>query len=118
MRTPSAPLGAPAPARPQDWHPIPAAAPGLSPRAKAFTRKADDGARLLVVIDREMFDAGDWRWHLSISTATRNPTWEEIAKARYDLLPDEITVAMYLPPRGEYVNAHPYCFHLTETKER
>ena len=51
-------------------------------------------------------------WHISISHPTRYPTWDEIAKARYDLLPNEITMAMILPPRGEYVNVHSFCFHL------
>jgi hypothetical protein len=53
-------------------------------------------------------------WHLSISHPTRNPTWEEIRDARYELLPDACTVGMLLPPKAEYVNVHPYCFHLHE----
>lgn len=61
-------------------------------------------------------------WHLSISHRTndtpprpgRIPTWEEIRDARYDLLPDELTVAMLLPPRAEYVNHHPTTMHLHE----
>lgn len=59
-----------------------------------------------------------WRegqgWHLSISHPTRYPVWDEIRDARYDLLPDACTMAMLLPPKGEYVNLHPNCFHLHE----
>ena len=51
-------------------------------------------------------------WHLSISTPYRNPTWEEIREARYAFIPDDVTVAMILPPRAEYVNVHEFCFHL------
>lgn len=51
-------------------------------------------------------------WHLSISTPYRNPFWEEIKAARYDLLPHDITMAMIFPPTNEYVNIHNYCFHL------
>lgn len=51
-------------------------------------------------------------WHLSISTPYRNPTWEEIRQARYDFIPNEITMAMLLPPESEYINVHNYCFHL------
>lgn len=51
-------------------------------------------------------------WHMSISHPKRYPTWDEIAKARYELLPDTITMAMILPPTAEYVNTHPNCFHL------
>ena len=36
-------------------------------------------------------------WHLSISTPSRNPTWEEIKQARYDLCPHDVTMAMILP---------------------
>lgn len=62
-----------------------------------------------VLIGRE-----DGRWHLSISTPTRYPTWDEIADARYDLLPDALEMAMILPPKAHYVNHHPYVFHLWE----
>jgi hypothetical protein len=51
-------------------------------------------------------------WHLSISHPRRNPTWEEIKQARYDLCPHNITMAMILPPTEEYVNIHNFCFHL------
>ena len=51
-------------------------------------------------------------WHLSISTPSRNPTWEEIKQARYDLCPHDVTMAMILPPTDEYVNVHQFTFHL------
>jgi hypothetical protein len=57
-------------------------------------------------------------WHLSISHPERYPTWDEIADARYELVPDEVTMALLLPPRGEYVNAHPNCFHLWQIDDR
>lgn len=64
-----------------------------------------------VIVDR----AGGRR-HLSISHPTRYPTWDEIKAARYALIPDEATMAMLLPPRSEYVNLHPNCFHLHEVR--
>lgn len=42
----------------------------------------------------------------------RLPTWEEIHDARYDLVPDDVTMAMILPPAVEYVNLHPTTMHL------
>jgi hypothetical protein len=54
------------------------------------------------------------RWHLSISHPTRYPTWDEIKAARYALLPDDMTMAMLLPPKAQYVNIEETCFHLTE----
>lgn len=53
-------------------------------------------------------------WHLSISCEYRYPTWEEIKGARYEFVPDEVTMAMLLPPQAEYVNIHHNCFHLHE----
>lgn len=57
-------------------------------------------------------DAG--RWHLSASCAYRYPTYDEIADARYDLLADNLEMVMVLPPAANYVNSHPYTFHLWE----
>lgn len=52
--------------------------------------------------------------HLSISTRTRYPNWEEIKRARYKLLPPDRTYAIMFPPMDQYVNVHPNCFHLYE----
>jgi hypothetical protein len=57
-------------------------------------------------------------WHLSISFPDRYPTWDEIAEARYRLIPDAANMAIVLPPRSEYVNIHPNCFHLFEVVDR
>jgi hypothetical protein len=57
-------------------------------------------------------------WHLSIAHEHRYPTWDEIADVRYELVPDSVTMALLLPPSGEYVNAHPFCFHLWQIDDR
>ncbi|HEY7620314.1 MAG TPA: hypothetical protein VH834_11105 [Solirubrobacteraceae bacterium] len=57
-------------------------------------------------------------WHLSIAHAHRYPTWDEIADVRYELVPDDVTMALLLPPPGEYVNAHEHCFHLWQIDDR
>jgi hypothetical protein len=51
-------------------------------------------------------------WHVSLSCADRYPTWDEIKDARYSLAPDDVYMAMILPPSAEYVNVHTNCFHL------
>lgn len=56
----------------------------------------------------------DGKWHLSISHRDRYPSWDEIREARYRYVPNHVTMAMLLPPRSEYVNIHPNCFHLHE----
>jgi len=80
-----------------------------------YQRAVPDGGYLSVIVARE-----EGAWHLSIShqlahgVPGRYPTWDEIADARYDLLPDRLTMAMLLPPRAQYVNVHPTTFHLHE----
>ena len=55
-------------------------------------------------------------WHLSISHKNRYPSWEEIKRARYELLPKDRNFIMVLPPPSDYVNVHPNCFHLYEER--
>lgn len=77
------------------------------------------GALNVMVADyesREYKEAG--RLHISISHPSRYPKWDEISDARYSLLPNEVTMMMYLPPKEEYVNIHENCFHLYESRER
>lgn len=57
-------------------------------------------------------------WHLSISCANRDPTWQEIATARYRLLGAVREMAMFLPPLDDYVNMHQHTFHLYEHPQR
>lgn len=40
-------------------------------------------------------------WHLSISHPHRYPTWDEIKAARYALTPQNVTMALILPPPEE-----------------
>jgi len=57
-------------------------------------------------------------WHLSISHPDRYPTWDEVADARYELVPDQVTMAMLLPPKADYLNLHQHCFHLWQIDDR
>ncbi len=62
-------------------------------------------------------DPPDARWHISISHPHRYPTWDEIKRSRYELIPDSVFMAMLLPPKSQYVNVHPNCFHLHEWRD-
>lgn len=55
-------------------------------------------------------------WHISISTPERYPTWDEVAKAWYELIPNSESREgrMILPRMDEYVNLHNFCFHVHE----
>jgi hypothetical protein len=91
---------------PSSWLEVPTPVVG----AKAYAKGA---CRVIVSLDPVR---GRLLWHLSISCEHRYPTWDEIKDARYSLVPDNVTMAMLLPPRAEYVNVHPNCFHLHETE--
>lgn len=56
-----------------------------------------------------------WGWHMSISHPTRYPTWDEVAKARYALLPQDVNFEMPLPRTEDYVSIHDNCFHVWES---
>ena len=50
--------------------------------------------------------------HVSVSTAVRCPTWEEMCLVK-DLFWDaDECVLQFHPPRSEYVNCHPFTLHL------
>lgn len=56
-------------------------------------------------------DGGGWD-HVSVSLATRTPTWEEMCFIK-DLFFEPHEVAMQLhPAKHEYVNNHQFCLHL------
>jgi hypothetical protein len=84
------------------------AAGGLEADARAFTF-----GECSVLLGR-----GPDGWHLSIAHRSRYPTWDEIAEARYRLVPDDATMAMILPSQAHYVNLYPNCFHLYEIETR
>lgn len=66
-----------------------------------------------VIVSGE-FERASHGWHFSISHPTRYPTWEEQKQARYELIPDEVYMVSFMPPRKEFVNRHPNCFHWWE----
>lgn len=64
------------------------------------------------------FEEAHTGWHLSISRQDRYPSWDEIAKARYELLPNDLIAVMVLPSAEDYINIHNYCFHLHELLDK
>jgi hypothetical protein len=53
-------------------------------------------------------------FHMSIANRNRLPTWREVSEARYRVLPDNVTMAMLLPPMSEYLNVHEFCLQLVQ----
>jgi hypothetical protein len=93
----------------------------------------DAGATEVALFDRQVHDGmlrairsvdpPENLWHLSVSHtqrrrrgAPRYPTWDELAHARYELLPANIEVVMHLPPPDEFVDLHDTTFHLHELR--
>ena len=78
-----------------------------------YARNVDDGILFAIVANEPVTG-----WHMSISFRTgdgklnRYPSWDELAHAREELLPEHIGFAMMFPPSEEYVNLHPTTFHL------
>jgi hypothetical protein len=70
----------------------------------------------LIIVSPPLND--EWGWHLSISHPTRYPTWDEVAKARYALLPLDKEYEMPLPSPDEYISIHPNCFQVHENGKR
>lgn len=88
---------------------VPGPTAGLAGEHAAFV----SASGCSVIVEHELL-----LWHLSIAHPDRYPTWDEIADARYRLVPDDVTMAMLLPPSDEYVNEHPHCFHLWQVDDR
>lgn len=80
--------------------------------AHYFQRQVHDGSLLAITSEEPE------GWHLSVSfrdrkgNLTRYPSWDELAHARYELLPHDIDVVMHLPPPADYVALHDTTFHL------
>ncbi len=64
-------------------------------------------AKLAVIVS----DGDKWD-HVSVSLATRCPTWEEMCFIKKLFFKPEEAVMQLHPPATEYVNCHPYCLHL------
>lgn len=56
------------------------------------------------------FDGG-WE-HVSVSTARRCPTWEEMCFFKDIFWPPSEECVQYHPNEAEYVNCHKYCLHI------
>ena len=56
-------------------------------------------------------DGGGWE-HVSVSTVSRTPTWEEMCLVKDLFWGEEDCVVQFHPPKDVYVNNHPYCLHL------
>jgi hypothetical protein len=75
--------------------------------AKAFA--SNNGLRVLITYDQ--YDGQKWA-HISMSRSDRLPSWADVRKVKDLFIGSDEKAIMVLPPDSEYVNAHPFCFHL------
>ena len=75
------------------------------------TRQYIKGKLQLLFSPIENHPDGLWK-HASISHPLRYPDWNEILDVRYTFFDTNNDVFQVLPPKSEYVNFHPNCFHL------
>jgi len=56
--------------------------------------------------------------HVSVSTKTRCPTWEEMCWVKDQLWFPGETVLQFHPRESEYVNTHEFCLHMWRHRSR
>jgi len=66
---------------------------------------------LLLVVSSGNDKANGWE-HVSVSTETRAPTWDEMCFVKDIFWSEDELVVQYHPPKSEYVNFHPFCLHM------
>lgn len=74
----------------------------------AFMIPGPDHGKVLAV---RVSDGGGWE-HVSVSTKSRVPTWEEMCFIKDLFFEDEELVIQFHPPKSRYVNVHPHVLHL------
>lgn len=72
-----------------------------------FIVSGPQGAKLLVIASDQL----GWD-HVSVSTKTRCPRWDEMCFIKDLFFDEDETVVQFHPKKSEYVNNHPHCLHL------
>jgi hypothetical protein len=79
-------------------------------RAGVFwLRSPDTGATVFL---RIIADVGEGWDHVSVSTALRCPTWEEMDYVKRCFFKAQETAMQLHVPVKDHINTHPYCLHL------
>ena len=65
----------------------------------------------LHVISSGSIREDEWE-HVSVSTARRTPSWQEMVKVKDLFWRDDETVVQFHPAKSDYVNTHQYCLHM------
>lgn len=69
--------------------------------------------RGLAVIETVHRESDGKRWHhVSMSRASRMPTYEDVSLVRRVFIGEAVECYQVFPPASRYVNRHPFCLHL------
>ena len=80
--------------------------PSATERLKGSTRRVT-----LKCIASAAYEDLTWD-HVSISTASRCPTWDEMEQIKRLFFEDSETAMQLHVPPADHINNHPYCLHL------
>ena len=69
-----------------------------------------NGVDIRIISSGDENTIGGWE-HVSVSTATRCPTWDEMTFVAELFWPSGDTLLMFRPKASEYVNRHEFCLH-------
>jgi hypothetical protein len=92
-------------------HPIAGHGDGKTYGAAEFPPLYPRDPRLRVIFSGVCDEYPDWE-HVSVSTAIKTPTWEDMCFIKGLFWDREDCVVQFHPPRSLYVNNHPFCLHL------
>lgn len=85
--------------------------PGLPRLSNTLNGAFQMGHIRMIVSTGDIPGSEGWE-HVSVSTPTRCPTWEEMCIVKDLFWPEEEAVYQLHPPKSQYVNNHPYCLHM------
>lgn len=54
--------------------------------------------------------------HLSVATANRTPSWDEMCMFKDIFFKEDEACVQYHPKKEDYVNLHPHCLHIWKPK--
>ncbi len=84
----------------------------------AFLINGPNKTRLRIIAsDGTDPDAQNWE-HVSVSTADRAPTWDEMCFVKDLFWTDDEAVLQFHPPKQSYVNYHPHCLHMWRHRQK
>lgn len=81
-------------------------------RFGAFAIKRKGVELFVIICEADALQKGQEWDHVSVSTKSRTPTWEEMCFIKDLFFDEEECVIQFHPPKSNYVNTHPHCLHL------